>query len=65
MRKQEVDVQLAKWIVSKLKQPRPGHLLLLSLLGQVIAGMRKDTNRCGGIAPIIWKINILTVTTYI
>ena len=44
MRKQEVDVQLAKWIVGKLKQARSGHLLLLSLFGQVIETMREDTN---------------------
>ena len=45
IRKQEVDVLLAKWIVGKRKQPRSGNLLLLSLLGQVIEGMREDTNR--------------------
>ena len=45
MHKQEVDVQLAKWIVGKRKQPRSGHLLLLSLFDQVIEGMREDTNR--------------------
>ena len=45
MRKQEVDVQLAKWLVGKRKQPRSGHLLMLSLFGQVIERMREDTNR--------------------
>ena len=44
MCKQEVDVQLAKCIVGKRKQPRSGHLLLLSLFGRVIEGMREDTN---------------------
>ena len=44
-RKQEVDVQLAKWIVGKRKQPRSRHLLLLSLFGQVIEGMREVTHR--------------------
>ena len=38
-------VQLAKCIVGKRKQPRSGHLLLLSLFDQVIEGMREDTNR--------------------
>ena len=45
MRKQKVDVQLAKLIVEKRKQQRSGHLLLLSLFGQVIEGMREVTNR--------------------
>ena len=45
MLKQEVDIQFAKWIVGKRKQPRSGHLLLLSLFGQVIEGLREDTNR--------------------
>ena len=45
MHEQEVDVQLAKWIVGKRKQPRSGHLLSLSLFDQVIEGMREDTNR--------------------
>ena len=44
IRKQEVDVQLAKWIVGKRKQSRSGHLLLLYLCGRVIKGMREDTN---------------------
>ena len=39
------EVQVAKWIVVKRKQSRSGHLLLLSLFGQVIEGMREDTNR--------------------
>ena len=41
----KVRVQLAKWVVGKRKQPRSGHLLLLSLFGQVIEGMRENTNR--------------------
>ena len=45
IRKQEVDVQLAKCIVGKREQPRSGHLHLLSLFGQVIEGMREDNNR--------------------
>ena len=45
MRKQEVDVQLAKSIVGKRKQPRSGHLLLLPLFGQAIEGMSEVTNR--------------------
>ena len=45
MRKQEVDIQIAKWIVGKRKEPSWGHLLLLSLFAQVIEGMREDTNR--------------------
>ena len=45
MRKQEVDVQLVRWIIGKRKQPRSGHLLLLSLFCQVMEGMREDTNR--------------------
>ena len=44
MRKQEVDLQLAKWIVGKRKQPRSGHLLVLSLFGRVIEGMSEVTN---------------------
>ena len=44
MRKQEADVQLAKCIVGKRKQPRSGHLLVLSLFDQVIEGMREDNN---------------------
>ena len=43
MHKQEVDVQLVECIVGKRKQPRSGHLLLLSLSGRVIEGMRVDT----------------------
>ena len=44
LRKQEVDVQLAKWIPEKRKQPRSSHLLVLLLFGQVIEGMREVTN---------------------
>ena len=45
IRIQEVDIQLAKWRVGKRKQPRSGYFLLLSIFGQVIEGMREDTNR--------------------
>ena len=38
-------VQLAKWFAGKRKQPRPGHLLMLSLCGRVIEGVREVTNR--------------------
>ena len=38
-------VQSAKWIDGKRKQPRPGHLLMLSLCGRVIEGVREVTNR--------------------
>ena len=37
------DVQSAKWIAGKRKQPQPGHLLMLSLCGRVIEGVR-DVN---------------------
>ena len=39
------NVQLAKWITGKRKQPRPGHLLVLSLCGRVIEGVMEITNR--------------------
>ena len=45
LRKQEVDVRLAKWMAEKRKQPRSGHLLVLFLCGQVIEGKREVTNR--------------------
>ena len=38
-------VQLAKWITGKRKQPRLGHLLVLSLCARVIEGVREVTNR--------------------
>ena len=54
LRKQEVDVELAKWIAEKRKQPRSGHLLLLLLCGRMIEGKREVTNPLsGGMAPII------------
>ena len=45
MRKQEVDVELAKWIAEKHKQPRSGHLLVLFLCGRAIEGKKEVTNR--------------------
>ena len=45
LRKQEVDIRLAKWIAEKHKQLRSGQLLrVLFLCGQVIDGKREDTN---------------------
>ena len=40
-----MDVQLVKWIAGTSKQPRSGHLFLVSLFCQVMEGMREDTNR--------------------
>ena len=40
-----VGVQSAKWIAQKRKQPRPNHLLMLSVCGWVIEGGREVTNR--------------------
>ena len=45
LRKQEVDVRLAKWTPGKRKQPRSGHLLVFFLCGRVIEGKREVTNR--------------------
>ena len=45
MHKQEVDVQLAKWIAEKRKQLRSGHLLVLFLCARMIEGKREVTNR--------------------
>ena len=41
----EYIVQLAKWITGKRKQPRTGHLLVLSPCGQIIEIVREVTNR--------------------
>ena len=39
------DVQLAKWLAGKRKQPRYGHLFVLSLCGRVIERVREVTIR--------------------
>ena len=46
LRKQEVDVRLAKLIAEKRKQSRSSHLFVLFLCGRVIEGVREITNRC-------------------
>ena len=48
LRKQDVYVRLAKWLAEKRKQPRSGHLLVLSLCSRVIEGMREVTNMLSG-----------------
>ena len=40
-----VNKKVAKWIAEKRKQPRSGPLIVLSLFGRVIEGMREVNNR--------------------
>ena len=40
-----LKVQLAKWLAVKRKQPLSGHLLVLSLCGRAIEGVKEVNNR--------------------